>query len=257
MVRRTPTIALLSDFGTRDPYVATMKGVIASLTDATVVDLSHEIEPFTPFEAAWFLRTVAPWWPERTIFVAVVDPGVGTSRRILAARAGAQIFLAPDNGLLTFIVCDVVVSVENSSLFLPAGSSTFHGRDRFAPVAAALANGASFSDLGPRLDVDSIERLDYLPPVYDGDRAAGTIVSIDRFGNCITDLDAGRVGFSPALLRAGDAVITRVERTYGDAASGPFVIVGSAGLIEISVRNASAAELLHLQRGDRVEVIGS
>ncbi len=251
------TIALLTDFGTRDPYVAAMKGVIASRTDAPVADLTHEIAPFSPFEAAWFLRSVAPWWPDGTIFVCVVDPGVGTSRRILAAKAKAQLFLAPDNGLLTFVDCEGIVSVENPSIFLPAGSTTFHGRDRFAPVAAALANGASLEDLGPRVDPDSIERLEYSHPVYERDRAAGTIVSIDHFGNCITDLDAARVGFSPALLRAGEAIITRVEHSYGDAASGPFIIVGSMGMIEVSVRNASAAELLHLNRGDRVEVIGS
>ncbi len=252
-----PTIALLTDFGTRDPYVAVVKGVLASRTDAAVADLSHEISPFDPFEAAWFLRSAVPWWPEGTIFVCVVDPGVGTSRRILAARAAGKMFLAPDNGLLTFIDCESVVSVENSSMFLPDGSTTFHGRDRFAPVAAALAGGAPLDALGPRVDPESIERLDYSSPVYAHDRAGGTIVSIDRFGNCITDLDAARIGFSPALLRVGEAVITRVERSYREAASGPFIIVGSTGTIEVSVRNGSAAELLHMKRGDRVEVIGS
>jgi S-adenosyl-L-methionine hydrolase (adenosine-forming) len=248
-------IALLTDFGTRDPYVAVMKGVIASRTDAAVADMTHEITPFDAFEAAWFLRTAAPWWPAGTIFVCVVDPGVGTSRQIIAAESDGRIVLAPDNGLLTFIVCEKLFSVENDSLFLPGGSTTFHGRDRFAPVAAALANGTALEHVGPR--IDSIVRLDYSPPAIAEDRATGTVVSIDRFGNCITDLDAARVAFSPILLRIGTAMITRVEGNYGDAASGPFVIVGSTGLLEISVKNASAAEVLHLRRGARVEVIGS
>lgn len=251
------TIALLTDFGTRDPYVAVVKGVLASRTDARVEDLSHDIAPFNPFEAAWFLRSVEPWWPAGTIFVCVIDPGVGTARRILCAAANGKFFLAPDNGLLTFIGCEKLVSVENASMFLPAGSATFHGRDRFAPVAAALANGAAIEELGPAVDLDTVERLDYSPPVYAGDRAAGTIVAIDRFGNCITDLEQARIEFAPALLRAGDAIVTRVERTYGEATSGPFILVGSTGRIEISVRNSSAAELLHLERGVRVEVIGS
>lgn len=252
-------IALLTDFGTRDPYVAVMRGVIASRTDAAIADLTHEISPFDAFEAAWFLRTAAPWWPAGTVFVCVVDPGVGTSRRILAAECEGRIYLAPDNGLLTFIECEKLFSVENESLFLPGGGSTFHGRDRFAPVAAALANGTPIEALGPEIDrkIDSIVRLDYSPPQFSNASAFGTIVSIDRFGNCITDLDAALVSFSPMLLRIGTTMITRVEHSYGDAASGPFVIVGSTGLIEISVKNASAAEVLHLRRGDRVEVIGS
>ncbi len=252
-----PTIALLTDFGTRDPYVAVMKGVIASRRDARVEDLSHEIAPFNPFEAAWFLRSVAPWWPEGTIFVCVVDPGVGTARRILCAVWKGRYFLAPDNGLLTFVDCEKLVSFENEALFLPAGSSTFHGRDRFAPAAAALANGAAIEELGPAVDAGAIERLDYSPPSYTDDSAVGTIVSIDRFGNCITDIEEARIEFTPALLRAGEAVVTRIERAYGEAASGPFIIIGSTRMIEISVRNASAAELLHLRRGDRVEVLGS
>ena len=248
-------IALLTDFGTRDPYVAVVKGVIASRTAAAVADLTHDIAPFDAFEAAWFVRTVAPWWPAGTIFVCVVDPGVGTSRRILAGEADGRIFLAPDNGLLTFIACGRVHSVENESLFLSGESTTFHGRDRFAPVAAALANGLALGEVGPR--IDDMVRLDYTPPVYAAERAAGTIVSIDRFGNCITDLDAARVSFSAMLLRIGATMITRIERNYGEAASGPFMIVGSVGLLEISVKNASAAEVLHLRRGDRVEVLGS
>jgi len=239
-------ITLVTDFGTRDPYVASMKGVIASRTDAPVFDLTHEIAPHDVFEAAWFLRTVERWWPAGTIFVAVVDPGVGTTRRIIALERDGKIFLAPDNGLLTFVASvappasAALRSVENESLFLPAGSDTFHGRDRFAPVTAALANGMPVVKLGPA--IDDIVKLEY---------ERGTIVAIDRFGNAITDLqpESGRFALS-----AGSVTIDRLCQTYAEGGSTPFMIVGSTGTIEISVRNGSAADVLHLRRGDRVEI---
>ncbi len=236
------TVALLTDFGTRDPYVASMKGVIAGRTDAPVLDLTHEIAPHHVFEAAWFLRTVEKWWPAGTIFVAVVDPGVGTARRIVAASRDQKIFLAPDNGLLTFVADGARIrSVEDASFFLPNGSDTFHGRDRFAPVAAAIANGLSIDRLGPELL--EIVRLDYEP---------GAIVSIDRFGNAITDLAPPSTRFA---LKAGAVTIDRVVRTYDEGGEEPFLIIGSTGCIEISIRNGSAADVLHLRRGDRVEIL--
>ena len=247
------TIALLSDFGTRDPYVAAMKGVIASRTDARIADLTHEIAPFDVLEAAWFLRTIVPYWPAMTIFVAVVDPGVGTDRRILAAEHEDRVFLAPDNGLLSLIDSNFAVhSVENERFFLPDGSQTFHGRDRFAPAAAAIANGVPLTDLGPR--VQQIARLPYEPPAYGPDVVRGTIVAVDRFGNLITDIERKKVAFESMELRAGDVAIDRIERTYALAEPGPFLIIGSSGCIEISVANGSAAERLHLRRLERVEI---
>src|SRR5439155_24216743 len=134
------TISLLTDFGTRDPYVAAMKGVIASRSDACVVDLSHDVTPFDVLGAAFFLHDAVPWWPGGTIFVVVIDPGVGSARRIIAVQHDHHLFLAPDNGVLHFFLDDArVVSVVNESLFLPNGSHTFQRRDRFPPVAPALA----------------------------------------------------------------------------------------------------------------------
>ena len=240
-------IALLTDFGTRDPYVAAMKGVIAARTDAPVHDLTHEIAPFDVLEAAWFLRTVVAYWPEGTIFVCVVDPGVGTSRKIAIAERDGRTFLAPDNGLLTFVASEGR-SIEDESLFLPTASTTFHGRDRFAPVAAAIANGVSVG--GPRLD---LIKLRYEPPVYGDELVRGTIVAVDRFGNLITDVERARLRGAFAL-RVRDLVIDRIEETYGNAAPGPFLIAGSSGHVEISLANASAAERLHLRRLERVEL---
>jgi hypothetical protein len=241
-----PCIALLTDFGTRDPYVAAMKGVIAARTSAAIHDLTHEIAPFDVLEAAWFLKTVAPYWAEGTIFVCVVDPGVGTSRKIVAADVDGRVFLAPDNGLLTF-VADRGRAVDDETLFLPTTSTTFHGRDRFAPVAAALANGKRID--GPLID---LVRLPYQPPTY-GAVVLGTIVAVDRFGNAITDIEAARVN-RPYRLRVRDLFIDRIEQTYGDAAPGAFLIAGSSGFLEISIANASAAERLQLRRLERIEL---
>jgi S-adenosyl-L-methionine hydrolase (adenosine-forming) len=241
----------MTDFGTRDPYVAAMKGVLASRTDTPVVDLTHEIVPFDVLEGAWFLRSIVEYWPEGTIFVCVVDPGVGTARRIVAVEQAGKVFLAPDNGLLMFVNRTAIYSVDNTSLFLPTTSTTFHGRDRFAPVAAALANGLPLAELGPR--IDSIITLDYEPPTY-GEVVEGTVVSIDRFGNVITDIEAAQVPFATFALRINEHTINRVERNYGDASPGAFLIVGSTGHLEISVANDSAAERLGVTRLQRVEL---
>jgi S-adenosylmethionine hydrolase len=276
-------IALLTDFGTRDPYVAAMKGVLATRTVTPVLDLTHDIAPFDVFGAAWFLGTIVQYWPAGTIFVCIVDPGVGSARRILAAERDGRLFLAPDNGLLTFAAFaehpssafgtfsprargtkatqadaarDSVAfspprgekvpqadegcySVENTSLFLPHGSNTFHGRDRFAPVAAALANGLPIGEVGPR--TATIALLDYEPPAYGETFVEGTVVAIDRFGNVITDIEASRVPFA-----------LRLEQNYADAPAGVFRIVGSTGHIELSVKNGNAADELRMTRGQRV-----
>lgn len=242
-------IALMTDFGMRDPYVAAMKGVIASRCEAAIDDLSHDIAPFDVFEAAWFLRNAGRYWPAGTVFVVVIDPGVGTARRMLAVDDGARIFVAPDNGVLHFID-GVTRSIESESLFLPDGSTTFHGRDRFAPVAAAVASGVALDELGPRID-DRV-RLDYTPPRYERDCATGCIVDVDRFGNCITDIEHARLGFEPRQLRVCGVSITRASTTYAEAGSGAFMIVGSSGCYEISVANESAAAMLQLGRFDIV-----
>lgn len=242
-------IALITDFGTRDPYVAAVKGVIAARTDAPVVDCSHDIEPFDIWHAAFFLRAIEGYWPAGTIFMIVVDPGVGSERRIVAVESAGKMFLAPDNGVLTF-AGGAARSVENESLFLPGGSTTFHGRDRFAPVAAALANGLPVDQLGPAAG-DRIV-LDYRPPSYDRKEIEGTIVNIDRFGNAVSDLERAKVPFARFALRAGGQRIDRLQTSY--RGEGIFLIVGSTGCIEISMSGASAATQLRLRRGDRVTV---
>ena len=218
-----------------------MKGVIASRCDGhhtIIADLTHDIAAFDVWEAAFFLRDVVRYWPEGTIFVCVVDPGVGTARRILAVESEGRIFLAPDNGLLHFVRW-VAYDVTDESLFLADGSTTFHGRDRFAPVAAALANGTRIDALGPRVD-DRVP-LDYTP---------GAVIRIDRFGNCVTDLVPPSTPFASIV---NDRRIDAIRTTY--SGDGAFLIIGSTGCIEISVAGGSAASLLQLSRGDRVAIV--
>ncbi len=253
-------IALLSDFGSRDPYAAAMKGVIVTRCDAPVIDLTHDIKPFDVFGAAYFLRSIMPAFggaAQSVIFICVVDPGVGSARRILAVRQDGHTLLAPDNGLLSLVIREdaLIRSVENESLFLPGGGSTFHGRDRFAPVAAALASGTVLDELGSAISADQIEKLPYENPRLDGEVWRGTIVAIDRFGNAISDLDASLAQNAKVIeVKIGSTAISQVARNYADAGEGSFVIAGSAGTLEISTRNGSAADILQISRFDRVEL---
>lgn len=254
---RSKVIALLTDFGTRDSFVAQMKGTILARCDAEVVDLSHEIEPFDIFEAAMFLRSTVDAFAPDTIFVAVVDPGVGTGRRILAVADRKHVFLAPDNGLLSPVLSNSarIHSVENPKFFLPDGSTTFHGRDRFAPVAAAIAGGTKLEALGPRMS--DIVHLAYEEPVRAGNRIRGSVIAIDRFGNAITDIDRALMGDSSlADLEVRGHHIHDVATSYeeGGLLGQPFAIWGSRGTLEISLARANAAEVLQIVRLDTVEV---
>ncbi|MEO8215799.1 MAG: SAM-dependent chlorinase/fluorinase [Acidobacteriota bacterium] len=259
-------VALLTDFGARDHYVASMKGVILNRCDARVVDLSHEIPPYDVFAAALFLRSVAPafYAPENggeaTIFVIVVDPGVGTERRIVAARENGLTFLAPDNGLLSLVLTDraVVHSVENESWFLPNGSRTFEGRDRFAPVAAALARGIPPEELGPRIELETLSRLYYEEPSISEDSIVGRVVALDHFGNVITDIPALALGDPMQwTISAAGVQISSFAEHYQQDSEEPFFVVGSSGTIEISIANGSAAAVLQIRRFARVEALRS
>jgi S-adenosyl-L-methionine hydrolase (adenosine-forming) len=260
MVREgRPLIGLLTDFGYRDPYVAAMKLVIAERCDAQIIDLGHEISPQGVEEAAFFLAFVLRSGSDARslIVIAVVDPGVGSQRRILAANRGSLTLLAPDNGLLSLVVGSGwnIHSVENERLFLPHGSATFHGRDRFAPVAAALANGISHQDLGPLVSVESIQRLAYTPSRIGVDEVIGTAIAIDRFGNVVSDVDPAVLGNPDEwVLDLGARRVTLHASNYAEMSGRdePFLIVGSLGTIEVSVSGGSAAGLLQIERLSRL-----
>ena len=246
---KRPLITLLTDFGAQDHYVAAMKGVILGICpQAVIVDISHEISPFQIASGAYTLAQAALAFPPGTIHVAVVDPGVGSPRRAIAARANRQIFLGPDNGLLSMAFGTsraTVVEITNRKLFRVPVSSTFHGRDIFAPVAAHLATGLRWSQLGPRLD--DWHRGDFLLPQQTGSANwTGSVLSIDHFGNIITNfpwMEFGGVFREGFQLKFGRVRIEASSAIYEDApAETLFILCGSSGFAEISLRQGSAAK---------------
>lgn len=258
-------VTFTTDFGTRDPFVGLMKTqVLARCPSARLVDLTHEVPPFRPEAAAFWLERVHAWCPPGTVHVAVVDPGVGTSRRLLAVAAHGQTYLAPDNGLLAGVlsasgaVAHAIDAAAHTRFALGRPSATFHGRDVLAPLAGELASGrAAVADLGTRVDDADTGGLHAAHPRLEAGRALGAVVWIDRYGNAFTTL-------SRALLEAlADPVVrvagreARVVRTYGEAPPGALVaLVNSFDVVEVAVVQASAAEALGLAVGVPAELIG-
>lgn len=242
------TIALATDFGD-GPYVGQMKAVIGSRAPrARIVDLFHTVSPQCVLESSFLLSKTWRFFPPGSIFVSVVDPGVGSSRKVLAVRAWRHVFLAPDNGILSFIpkmaVHDIRV-VENRKYFLTPVSDTFHGRDIFSPVAAALAEGAPFSSLGRKAG-DFHRTTDLLPTRIAGGWE-GKVAHIDRFGNVVTNLP---VSHPVRRLRIAKKNFATLVRTYTSAPRRrPVVLKGSFGTWEIAIRNGNAARSLSLRVG--------
>lgn len=236
----SPVITLTTDFGVSDHYVGTMKGVVASRSPgATVIDITHGVAPFSIWEGAYTIAQAAPYFPHGTIHVVVVDPGVGTDRRALLAEANGQLFIAPDNGVLSFVLEEgaTVRELTNRDLFLDRQSMTFHGRDVFVAVAAAVAAGTAVNEVGPVLQ-DPV-RLDPSP---------GRVLSVDHFGNVITNLPARLL---PQLV-AVEGVASRF-RTFAEAPQGElFLYAGSSGYVEIGINQGRAADRIQLRPGDRI-----
>ena len=246
-----PIISLLTDFGTADYYVGAVKGAILSVNPrAVVVDITHEIPPQDIEAGAFTLLACYRTFPAGTIHVAVVDPGVGSTRRPIVVSANDQFFVGPDNGLFTYI-CERepsarIFHVTAEEYFRSERSTTFHGRDIFAPVAAALSNGVRPEVLGPEIN-DPVQLTDLL-------QSKPRIIQIDRFGNCVTNISRDEVSSENDLtLIINGATIRDFRRFYGEgSSSSPFAIWGSAGFLEISVNGGSAAQLLRIKRGDPV-----
>lgn len=256
-----PVVALLTDFGLQDEFVGVMHGVILGVHPrAQIVDLCHVVPPGDCRRAAYLLQWAFPYFPQGTVHVAVVDPGVGTGRRILCAQAHGQLFLAPDNGVLTLVLAAArrprVYEVREPRYWRPTVSATFHGRDIFAPVAAHLARGLDPARLGPR--ATTWHHLEFPAVRRRRGRFEATVVDIDRFGNLTTNLDAaclsrGRARLASLVVRVKGRVIRATGRTYGDARAGALTaMMSSRGLLEIAVRGGSAARRLRARVGDRV-----
>lgn len=234
-------VALLTDFGYRDVYVGVMKAVMLSVAPRLrFIDLSHDLPPYDVQAGMLALDAAWPYVPAGTVFLCVVDPGVGTPRRPIVVQSAGRLFVGPDNGLFSLLP-DAEAREITAPWGLPHRSRTFHGRDLFAPVAAHLAAGAPFLAVGPR--VDPVRRPLPLP---DGDR--GEIIYIDHYGNCVTNLP-GRTGGEVV----SGAHTAPVCEAYGDAGCGALLaLTGSTGRLELAVRNGSAAEL-GLRVGSPVE----
>lgn len=257
-----PTVvALLTDFGTSDPYVGIMKGVILGLCPtAQIVDVCHEVPPHDVLAGALMLRGAYRYFPCGTVFVAVVDPGVGSARRAIAAEADGRIFVCPDNGLLSAVAKQTpiarAVELTNADYFLPHVSRTFHGRDIFAPVAAHVAAGTKLDALGP--EIDDLATIPLSEAVRTADGWEARVIYIDSFGNAITDLreDAVRdTDVRQLRLSVAGTTIVGLSESYAAVREGePVALVGSWGYVEIGIRNGSAAERLRVRRGDAVTV---
>jgi S-adenosylmethionine hydrolase len=249
-----PIVTLLTDFGLRDGYVGAMKGVLLSrCADLRMVDLSHEVPPGDIDAGAYVLRQATSRFPAGTVHLAVVDPGVGSSRRAVVVETERHRFVAPDNGLLTLALSGSretrVHTIENRALWEPEPSPVFHGRDLFAPVAAHLASGGSVDAVGPAVPPNSLVRRPWPEPRRSDDVWTGAVVYVDRFGNLVTNLpveedETGRGNVEVAGRRV------LLARTYSDVPSGDLLAVrGSSGLLEVACHGASAAEQLGAQIG--------
>ena len=256
----SPVVALLTDFGIEDPFVGIMKAVILSrCPDASFVDLTHSVPPQAVAEGAFLLERSVDWLPPGTVVVAVVDPGVGTPRRPVVLSALGRTFVGPDNGLLSTVAArDVdarayVIDTERLGLRVP--SRTFHGRDVFAPVAAELAAGRlEPADAGAPAG-DLLEVAVPLPVVADG-CVRGTVVTVDHFGNLITNIDRALVPAGPSTVEVG-AARAAVRETYGEVGRGELVaLVDAYDVLEVAVRDGNAARSLGAGRGTEVVVRG-
>ena len=247
-------ITLLTDFGTRDWFVASMKGVITGIAPrARVVDITHEIAAGDIWSAAFVLAQAAPTFPRGTIHVAVVDPTVGSERKALLARISGQYFLAPDNGLLSLVAkqgdIEEIREVTNTRYFRNPVCNIFHGRDIFAPVAAHLARGVAPKNFGPKLN--RVVRLD-IPPASSDE---ATVLYIDRFGNCITNYKLGSHPPAGITFRVSRTRISGIKRSYAAVRQGsPLATVGSTGLVEIAVNGGNAAKRFGLKIGSKIYV---
>ena len=280
-----PLFALLTDFGTVDPYVAQMKGVLLrDCPGANICDVSHHIQPQDVASAAWVLSKTMPHFPEKTIFVGVVDPGVGTDRPIIAAEIGRWLFVGPDNGLASLAIQEFdaprIVAINLQLCAINDASNTFHGRDIMAPIAAKLGSETAIDSLGHRLaSVQPLHRLtDRIPPdaqVSADRRSLQTAVQyIDRFGNVVlasdsrvvepwtwlTEANELHVAIDPDQLETSGRRphVARRVTTYGNAKEGTLVLLeGSQGQFELAVTGGSAAQLLSAKVGDAVELLRS
>jgi len=256
-------IALLTDFGLKDGYVSQMKGVISSITDARIIDITHDITPHNIREAAFILQNTAPYYPVGTVHLAVVDPGVGTDRKGLIITTKSQILVGPDNGVLIPAAKRLgdltVYEIKNEEYMLKNVSNTFHGRDIFAPIAAHIINGVSFEKLGDK--TDKFIDLDFGEVNVSKKDVAGKVIYFDHFGNIITNIDVASVKdifeYNKKIKlyindKQKDAVFVK---SYSFAKKGQLLVtIGGSNYLEISLNQGNAAEKLNVKPDDKIKI---
>jgi len=258
-----PIITLTTDFGTGSPYVAQMKGVIFSINpDVEIVDVTHGIAAQDVREGALVLEEVTTRFPDGTVHVCVVDPGVGTERKIVYAQIGVQRYIAPDNGLLSWLATAKtpaqIIALTNRDYWLPKVSSTFHGRDIIAPAAAHLSLGTSPEKLGE--PIDRLTMLEWPKVVVEAKRIVGSVISVDSFGNLISNIDlrvlADVNDLASVAVTCGGKTTDGIVETYGRRAPDSLIaLLGSSGKLEVAIVGGSAAQLLGAAIGDTVTVV--
>ena len=246
-------IALLTDFGLKDGFVGTVKGVIKSINPSVdIIDISHDINSFDILEGALILRASYKYFPKNTIFTVVVDPGVGSSRNAVIVKTNNYIFVAPDNGVLSLMIreenIEKIVKIENKKFLLPRDNNTFHGRDIFAPVSAYISRGIPIEEFGTPLT--SLKKVDFPEPKYKNDIIEGQIIKFDKFGNAITNIE-NISGFKEGFV--SDKKIEGIINSFLEGEKGKlYLIKGSFGYYELSTPLASAKDTFNLKKGDKV-----
>ena len=252
-------ITLLTDFGEKDGFVGTMKGVILSINSkATIIDISHEIPAQDVEAGAFVLNSSYRYFPVGTIHVAVIDPGVGSERKILAVQSDDYFFIAPDNQLLKYIFHSgetlTVVEVLNKQFFLNKISHTFHGRDIFAPVAAHLSTNVGIEQLGQK--TKKYDRGIVQQPIITESNISGKIIYSDKFGNLISNIPAELIDKPISIIQIGSTMLNRLSKSYTEVEiNQPLAIIGSHGYIEIAIRNGNARQQLSLDRGETITIV--
>lgn len=255
-------ITLTTDFGLQDHYVSVLKAVILGISpESRIIDISHQIPPQDIMAGAWVVRNSAMLFPENTVHVVVVDPGVGTDRKPIALKINDQYFVGPDNGIFSLIGDKFdyeAVELTNKKLWLDDVSETFHGRDIFSPVAAHLAKGVPLSDLGKPLDQLSTYR--WATPISDKDGIQGWIVHIDAYGNLISNIpkEMVREAEDPENFRVyvGNTILNGLVKTFGSVPEGePAAYIGSSGMLEIAINKGNAREMLGVEKGAQLSLV--
>lgn len=257
-------ITLLTDFGLQDEYVGVLKGVILGIHPETrIIDITHNIQPQDIKAAAYTVKSAFRFFPQQTVHVAVVDPGVGSQRAIIAVACAGHFFLAPDNGLLSPLLVenrpDCVYRVENQNLFKHPVSRSFHGRDVFAPVAAHLSFGLPLKAVGPAINPKNLQPLNVrYPKIKYSGTLEGEVVSVDRFGNLMTNIshtDITELGTAKVVVMIGNTIIEKIVDYYAQGLHGEVcAIIGSRDCLEIFVNCGDAAASLNSGPGDVVQV---